>query len=607
MSAPDPSAAIELEWGTLLMGLFGGLALFLYGMDKLGDALKIIAGDKMKSILAALSSKRVVGMITGAVTTGIVQSSSVTTVMLVGFVSAGLMSMPQTIGVIFGAKIGTTVTAQIVAFKVTKYALVLVAAGFFTFFVAKKEMMRQWGSALMALGLIFFGMAVMSKAMYPLRSFQPFVDLMGGMENPAAGMLVAALFTAVVQSSSATMGIVVVLAMQGLLTLPAGIALALGANIGTCMTAGLASIGKPREAVRVAVAHLIYSLAIAVVALPLIPWIGDAAIALSPTAEATLAGQDLLAHEVPRQVANAHTIINGVAAFLFLPLAGVLARIVERLVPDREDTEADAFKTKHLDDLLLEAPGAALISVRREINRMGKRVRTMLADSLDVVLEGNSLQLAELGTADQEVDALYGQIVTYLGKLSKGNLSEAQTADLMNLTTAANEIESIGDVIETDLVTLGHRRLESGVVVSQETGDLLRSLHALVLEAFKTSLKGMKNVDPVRARDVLGHSARISALAQQMELHQVNRLTADAPERLTLYSLELDLLDRLRRIYQHANRLARKAGGLTREDLAGTEHADMTVGAMPALRESDLEMPKGGTDTTLLGPLDDDE
>ena len=285
----------------------------------------------------------------------------------------------------------------------------------------------------------------------------------------------------------------------------------------------------------------------------------------------------------------------------------MLAKIVERLVPDREDAEEDAFKTKHLDDLLLETPGAALISVRREINRMGKRVRSMLADSLTVVLEGDSVQLAELGMADQEVDALYGQIVTYLGKLSKGSLSEAQTADLMNLTTAANEIESIGDVIETDLVALGQRRLESGVVVSEGTGDLLRQLHVLVLEAYEKALKGMKNIDPMRARDVLGHSVRISALAQQMELHQVNRLTADAPERLTLYSLESDLLDRLRRIYQHANRLARKAGGLTREDLAGTEHADMTVGAMPALKESDFETPKGSSDTTLLGPLDDDE
>jgi phosphate:Na+ symporter len=587
MSAPDPSVAVELEWGTLAMGLFGGLALFLYGMDKLGDALKVIAGDKMKSILAALSNKRFVGMISGAVTTGIVQSSSVTTVMLVGFVSAGLMTMSQSIGVIFGAKLGTTVTAQIVAFKVTKFALVLVAAGFFLSFIAKREKIRQWGATVMGLGLIFFGMAVMSKAMYPLRSFQPFVDLMGSMENPAAGMLVAALFTAVVQSSSATMGIVVVLAMQGLLTLEAGIALALGANIGTCMTAGLASIGKPREAVRVAVAHLIYSLAIAVVALPFLPLVADAARAMSPVADATLTGQDMLAKEVPRQVANAHTIINGLAAFLFLPLTGFLARLVTRLVPDKPDKAGDEFKAKHLDDLLIETPGMALVAVRREINRMGKRVRTMLDDSFDVVMAGGDETLMALGDADEEVDALYGQIVTYLGKLSARDLTEGQTAELMNLTTAANEIESIGDVIENELVNLGQRRYSSGVVVSKETSLLLGHLHEMVSEAFRLALKGMKNTDPKRARDVLGYASRISDLSNQIEMHQVERLTADAPERLTLYSLELDVLDRLRRIYQHANRLARKAGGLTREHLEGTQHHDLTVGAIPALQIDD--------------------
>ncbi len=583
MSAPDPSAATELEWGALAMGLFGGLALFLYGMDKLGDALKIIAGDKMRAILAALSSRRFVGMITGAVTTGVVQSSSVTTVMLVGFVSAGLMSMSQSIGVIFGAKIGTTVTAQIVAFKVTKFALVLVAGGFFASFVAKKEKVRHWGAMVMGLGLIFFGMTVMSKAMYPLRTFEPFTDLMMAMENPAAGILVAALFTAVVQSSSATMGIVVVLATQGLITLEAGIAMALGANIGTCMTAGLASIGKPREAVRVAVAHLLYSLAIGAIALPFLPLIGEAARLMSPAAEAGLTGQDLLADEVPRQVANAHTLINGTAAFLFLPFTGVLARVVTRLVPDKQVTQTEPYRAKHLDDLLLDTPGMALVAVRREINRMGKRVRRMLQSSFDVLMMGGDQTLDALGSADEEVDALYGQIIAYLGELSARNLTTAQTAELMNLTTAANEIESIGDVIENDLVSLGMRRYQSGVQISKETSLLLGHLHELVVEAYRTALKGMKKTDPVLARDVLGYAGRISDLTNQIEMHQVERLTADAPERITLYSLELDLLDRLRRIYEHVNRLARKAAGLTREHLQGTEHSDLTIGVIPVL------------------------
>ena len=304
---------------------------------------------------------------------------------------------------------------------------------------------------------------------------------------------------------------------------------------------------------------------------------------MSPAAEAGLTGQDLLADEVPRQVANAHTLINGTAAFLFLPFTGVLARVVTRLVPDKQVTQTEPYRAKHLDDLLLDTPGMALVAVRREINRMGKRVRRMLQSSFDVLMMGGDQTLDALGSADEEVDALYGQIIAYLGELSARNLTTAQTAELMNLTTAANEIESIGDVIENDLVSLGMRRYQSGVQISKETSLLLGHLHELVVEAYRTALKGMKKTDPVLARDVLGYAGRISDLTNQIEMHQVERLTADAPERITLYSLELDLLDRLRRIYEHVNRLARKAAGLTREHLQGTEHSDLTIGVIPVL------------------------
>lgn len=237
----------EISWFFLGVGLFGGLSLFLYGMEKMSDALKNVAGEKMKDILAMLSSNRIMGLITGAIVTAIIQSSSVTTVMLVGFVTAGLMSLSQTIGIIMGANIGTTITAQIIAFKVTKFALLLVAIGFGMLFISKKEKTQQYGYMIMGLGMIFFGMSVMSDAMKPLRSYQPFLDMMTQMSNPILGILVAAAFTALIQSSSATTGVILVLAMQGLITLKAGIALSFGANIGTCVTALLASIGKPRE------------------------------------------------------------------------------------------------------------------------------------------------------------------------------------------------------------------------------------------------------------------------------------------------------------------------------------------------------------------------
>jgi Na/Pi-cotransporter len=234
-------AAVESEqainWGVMGMQLFGGLALFLFGMEQMADALKAVAGNRMKTILAKLTSNRFMGAITGAFVTAVIQSSSVTTVLVVGFITAGLMSMAQSVGVIMGANIGTTITAQIVAFKVTKAALLMIGVGFSMLFTSKSERTKQYGAMLMGLGLVFFGMSVMSDAMKPLRTYQPFLDLMIQMENPLIGIIIAAVFTGLIQSSSATTGIVIVMASQGFITLPAGIALAFGANIGTCVTA----------------------------------------------------------------------------------------------------------------------------------------------------------------------------------------------------------------------------------------------------------------------------------------------------------------------------------------------------------------------------------
>ncbi|HRX81799.1 MAG TPA: Na/Pi symporter, partial [Pirellulaceae bacterium] len=253
------TAVESIEVGTILMGLLGGLALFLFGMDQMSDALKLIAGEGIKRDLAKLTTNRFTGALAGAFVTTIIQSSSVTTVLVVGFISAGLMSLTQSIGVIMGANIGTTVTAQLIAFKITHYSLVLVAIGFFMLFCSKNEKVRHYGHMIMGLGLIFFGMHLMSEGTSPLRTYPPFMDMMQQIDNPLTAILLAAVFTALVQSSSATTGLVITLASQGFISLDAGIALVFGANIGTCITAGLASLGKSREAVRAALVHVVFN------------------------------------------------------------------------------------------------------------------------------------------------------------------------------------------------------------------------------------------------------------------------------------------------------------------------------------------------------------
>ncbi|HOG04168.1 MAG TPA: Na/Pi symporter, partial [Accumulibacter sp.] len=238
-----------MAWGMMTVELLGGLAIFLFGMLQMEEGLKAVAGERMKGILAKLTVNRFMGVGTGALVTAVIQSSSVTTVLVVGFISAGLMTLSQSVGVIMGANIGTTITAQIVAFKITKAALGMIAVGFAMLFIARSDRTKHYGEMLMGLGMVFFGMHVMSEAMEPLRSYQPFLDLMKSMDNPLVGVLIATAFTALIQSSSASTGIVIVMAGQGFISLQAGIALAFGANIGTCATALLAVIGKPREAV----------------------------------------------------------------------------------------------------------------------------------------------------------------------------------------------------------------------------------------------------------------------------------------------------------------------------------------------------------------------
>jgi phosphate:Na+ symporter len=277
------SVTANPDWFMLSMGLFGGLALFLYGLDQLSDGLKHAAGDALKTLLTRLTINRFLGALTGAIITGILNSSSVTTVLVVGFVTAGLMTLSQSVAVIMGANIGSTVTAQLLAFNLSAYALLPIAIGFFMLFASKRAKVRYWGMIVMGLGLVFYGMRVMSDAMKPLRSHEPFVQALAKMENPLLGLLGGALFTGLVQSSAATVGLAIALASEGLLTLPAGIALALGANIGTCVTALFAALGKPVEAVRAAVVHVGFNVLGVIVWLPFLGILAKLAIAMSPS------------------------------------------------------------------------------------------------------------------------------------------------------------------------------------------------------------------------------------------------------------------------------------------------------------------------------------
>jgi phosphate:Na+ symporter len=538
------------------MGLLGGLALFLFGMEQMASSLKAVAGERMKSTLARLTDNRIMGVLTGAGVTAVIQSSSVTTVLIVGFISAGLMSFAQSIGVILGADIGTTITAQIIAFKVTKYALALVAAGFAGLFFAKSERLRLRGGFVMGLGLVFFGMAVMGESMEPLRSYEPFLDLMTRMENPLLGIAVAAGFTALIQSSSATIGIIIVMAGQGLVSLPAGIALLLGANIGTTITAVLASIGRPREALRSAIAHVLFKVVGVLVWVFVIDQLASLSSWLSPGAPG-LTGAERAAAETPRQIANAHTIFNVINTLLFLPFAAQFARLVERLVPDRPIEEEAVIRAKYLTADLIRTPTLALDRARLEILHMGNRVRDMYSLSLPAVLAGTPARLDEVEQMDDAVDALHGQIIKYLGDISKTSLTSRETEELLRLMEATNDIENIGDIVETNLVQLGHERIEANVSISAATEQVITEYHETVGRALDAALQAVAQRSVEAGSSVIAMKKEINRLGESAAIHQAQRLVAEEPNRLPAYKIEIDILANLKRVYYFTKRLAR--------------------------------------------------
>jgi phosphate:Na+ symporter len=455
-----------------------------------------------------------------------------------------------------GANIGTTITAQIVAFKVTKYALLMVAAGFGMLFFSKQEKIKQYGGMLMGLGLVFFGMSVMSNGMNPLRSYQPFLDLMTSMENPLIGILIAAAFTGLIQSSSATTGIVIVMATQGFITLEAGIALAFGANIGTCVTAMLAAIGKPREAIRASVVHVLFNVFGVLLWVGFIPQLAEFVTWLSPV-HPELSGTDQLAAEAPRQIANAHTVFNIANTIIFIGFTSQFARLVEKLVPDKPVEELLIARPKYLDEELLETPSLALDRARLEIGHMGGRVKEMLQGIMTAIINGDQIMLKNIAKIDDEVDILHGHIVTYLGRISQNALTEEQTRLLVNLMAASNDLENIGDIIETDLVYLGNEGIETGVSISEETRAMLRKLHDIVSTTAELAIDAVMENDERAAQEVIAMKADIGRLMESAAMHESRRLVADAPNRLAAYTLEIDIIEKLKRIYYFAKRMAK--------------------------------------------------
>ena len=546
----------SIEFLPIIFGMLGGLALFLYGMEQMTVALKTVAGRKMRNLLSKMTSNRIKGAITGAFITAVIQSSSVTTVLIVGFISAGLIQLKQAISVIMGAHIGTTITVQIIAFKVTELALLMIAVGFGFKLLVKQEKIKSFGLMIMGFGLIFLGMNLMNDSTFPLRSYEPFLSLMKFIENPLVAILIATVFTSIIQSSAATIGIVITFASQGYISLETGIALTLGANIGTCVTAILASIGSTREGKQAAVSHVLINFLGVIIWLPFISYLAEFVRYISPSFN-NLSGLSKIASEAPRQIANAHTVFNLTNSIIFLPFTVLFAKLISWLLPVKTVPQPEIIKQKYLNKVFLKTPDIALDRVRLEIERQAKRALWMVKE-IPVALDSDDKQKLKLvKKMDNEVDALHEIIIDFLGKLSKEELTSSESNLLQGYLSAANYIENIGDVVETNLYSLGKERLKFNGEFSRSSDEYLKPYFEKVILTLEAAIKSLTQGDLKKAKSVIESKSEVTELADRALDHLSNRLHKEKDLELSEFRIQTDVIENFRRIYYLAKRLAK--------------------------------------------------
>jgi phosphate:Na+ symporter len=431
-----------------------------------------------------------------------------------------------------------------------------IAIGFGMIFFGKTEKMKHGGAMLFGLGLLFGGMGVMSDAMYPLRSYPPFLELLAQLENPLLGILVGAVFTGLVQSSAATTGIAIVMASEGLMSLPAGIALALGANIGTCVTAILAAIGKPTAAKQAAAAHIVFNILGVLIWLPIIGLLAQLSTAVSPSYP-ELDGAARMAREVPRQIANAHTIFNVANTVLFIWFTGALARFVQRLVPEREEVSLEIITPKFLSEGLLMTPTLALEAARMEIHRMGDIAFNMVEKLRPAMQAGDLRQFDELEKMDDQVDVLQKHIIDYLGEIHVQELTERQGQGLLLGLKGLDEIERIADTVRSDLVPLGRSAHEQGFEATDTTRHILTTLYERVCHAVRQATDAIADVDQNKALEVVNMKAEIDGLIRESLQYQADRVAPTTPDLITSFRREDEVIDALRRLYRLSRRLSK--------------------------------------------------
>jgi len=538
--------------------LIGGLALFLLGLEFMTGGLKAIAGSRLQALLGMLTSNRFRGVLAGAVVTALLNSSTITTVLMVGFVSAGLMTLAQSVPMIMGANIGSTVTAQIIAFDVSKLTPFMLALGFLLHAFGRRDLLRQLGGVILGLGLLFLGIQFMGDATRPLRTFQPFIDAMQNMENPLLGIVVGAIFTAVVQSSAATLAIVIALGAQGLMPLEAGIALILGANVGTCGTALLAAIGKSAEAVQVGVVHLIFNIVGVLFWVFFIPQMADLVRHISPSYP-DLQGVARLAAETPRQVANTHTIFSVASTLVLIWFTGPIARLAQIIVPKRAQEVKRAGDPIYLDESSLTAPSLGLQRVRLELTRLGQLVLEIVRSGSQMISSGTIEEINLLLDQDKETDRLASEILHYIGLLSQVEHSEDEGRQMVGLSQVATYLESISGIVGTHLVYVSQQRLTHQVDLTRLRDEATRRFADTVIRNLEQAVGTINDPEASEAAQVSAGKAEIENLAAAARQVVLGKLQLADKSDVLSFRLAMDVIEQGWQIAQFARAIVKTA------------------------------------------------
>lgn len=520
----------------IILPVIGGLGLFLYGMNLMGDALQKAAGTRLRKLIEVLTNNRFMGVLVGIVVTMIVQSSSATTVMVIGFVNAGLMTLTQAVGVIMGANVGTTVTAQLIALDITKYAPIAIALGVAIWIATPKKKHKDSAEILIGVGILFVGMEMMSTGLAPLSDMPVFVTMMSNLNNPIIGMIVGIILTTVFQSSSAAIGLLQALAGQGLITMNMAFPVLFGENIGTTTTGLISSLGANKTAKRAAIIHFLFNLVGTLIFMLFLRIPIQAIVTrISPL-------------DVRKQVANAHTLFNIINLLIQFPFAGLLVKTAKLLVPGED--KADLSATIYLDERIIETPSIALGLVNKEVYRMGDLALNNLILANEVFTDENYKGIEKVYEQEQLINKIEREITEYLIKLARASLSENQQAEVNILFYTINDIERVGDHVE-NIVELSEYKLNNDLKFTDGAREELHEMFEACIAAFTKTLIALETQDDILAREVLVIEDKVDMLEARNRASHIDRLSKNECQAGTGVVF-LDAISNLERVADHS-------------------------------------------------------